>query len=318
MQVARLFVGSIFTLLICQSLFAQSQAPRSASSNSVKAIVVLDPQAMKEAGLPLPARLDDSLASPEKSGEVVEAPESTPSSPPLDTDDTGTPGPGNAEINFIGGCDRSSFIRACETVIDANFGIGKKIQIKIERPYETETEAGGPTQKGLGATEVGVKYRFLDKNGWSAAIYPNYTIDNATRHEDEDGNLEPTEGRAVYFPLIVQKDIPKWKLSVVANIGYIKRPGQNGQDSVVTGLSVGHALNAKSRIMAEVYSERDAKTLKANRTDVRIGYVRVIFPEVYKHWEKSFFFSVGKGKEDGNSHVTGRAGLSFVGNIIKP
>ena len=43
-----------------------------------------------------------------------EAPETSPSSPPLTTDDPGTPGESGIEINLITNCDNTDFMSSCE------------------------------------------------------------------------------------------------------------------------------------------------------------------------------------------------------------
>jgi hypothetical protein len=284
-------------LLIYGSVHAQS-AP--AKSEGVKAIVVIDnPEALKQAGIEMP--------------EEAEGPEHTPGSPVLETDDTGTPGPHGVEINFFGDCDRVSGARTCDAVIDANYGIGEKLELTVQRPYSVSSEQGEPTRKGMGPTEVGFKFRFLDRNGLSAAIAPSYTVDNAKRYTDEDGNLEEGEGNSVYIPLILQKDMKN--VSVVTNLGYRKMLKDRDDDAVVASVAVGHALSERSRLVGEAITERDAHTLKKRETDIRVGYMRVIFPK-WKKYEVNGFVSIGRSighTEDGKVHKTVRFGLNVAG-----
>lgn len=285
-------------LLIYGSVHAQSALPQ---SETVKAIVVIDkPEALKEAGLEMP--------------EEAEGPEHTPGAPVLDTDDTGTPGHHAVEINFIGECDRAKGDRSCEAVVDAAFGIGKKTEISVVRPYEIEKEEGQETRKGFGPTEIGVKYRFLDRNGLSAAIAPSYSIDSTKPYVDADGGLVEGEGNSVYVPLIIQKDMKN--VSVVTNLGYRKMMKNSEDNAVVASVAVGHALSERSRLVGEVMTERDAHSLKKRETDVRIGYMKVIFPKSSSKYEKTLFVSAARSigyTEDGKAHTKVRFGLSVEG-----
>ena len=59
-----------------------------------------------------------------------EAPESPVSSPPMDMDDPGTPGPRGVELNFVGTMIRLGPGRSSEGLLDANYGIGDRLQLK--------------------------------------------------------------------------------------------------------------------------------------------------------------------------------------------
>jgi hypothetical protein len=290
-------------LLIFGSAHAQS-ADESAPATA-KAVLVIDhPEILQQAARAAKAKAD---GKDEKEAKELQEP---PSSPPLDTDDTGTPGKKGVEINFIGECDRTPGSRECEAVIDANWGIGENIQFKVERPYEVERSDDEPTQRGMGPTEVGIKYRFYNKGGFSAAVYPNYTIDNAAKHRDADGNIIEGEGDSAYFPIIFQ--VQTGKLAIVTNVGYRRVFKDHESDSITTGLAVSGKIDEKTTGMAEVSRESD-KHFKKKETDVRVGFIRLMVPKS-RFGEQSLFASIGKsvGKtEDGKTHTLFRFGWKF-------
>ncbi len=102
---------------------------------------------------------------------------STPvfSGPPLQTNDTGTPGNRHWEINVgLSGEKTSSHFLLAIQAVDLNYGWGERIQLKYEVPWIFSNEEGGETQNGLGNSILGVKWRFLDEDrqGISMSTYP--------------------------------------------------------------------------------------------------------------------------------------------------
>lgn len=69
--------------------------------------------------------------------------------PPLLTNDTGTPGNGNWEINL----GVMPILRQHQDVfqvpqIDINFGLGNRVQLTYEIPFVLQNATGEPTQTG--------------------------------------------------------------------------------------------------------------------------------------------------------------------------
>lgn len=239
-----------------------------------------------------------------------ERPESNPSSPPLQTDDTGTPGPGGIELNTTMSCDRSSVSKSCERLIDVNFGVGEKLQIKVERAYQVQHGPDGDSSRGMGPTDIGLKYRFYDRKGFSAAIYPTVTVDNSSRRDSQGEKME-SGGNAIYIPLILSKDIGNY--TVVTNTGYRRSFKDRDDDSIIGGISVGKAINETTRVMGEVFSERD-RNFHNRRTDVRVGFIKIVTPNSAK-FQTSVYASLGRSvgrTEDGVPHTTLQFGLSIV------
>ena len=154
--------------------------------------------------------------------EAEEAPESSISSPPMEMDDPGTPGSQGLEVNLVGTLSRVGQGRGSESLLDANYGIGDRIQLKYERPYLTQGVAGEQSQKGFGATELGVKWRVVDTGGWEVAVYPQYQFKDGFTLMDEEGNPEEEEGQSAYLPLLISKRLTH-VYSVGANVGYKRK-----------------------------------------------------------------------------------------------
>lgn len=241
---------------------------------------------------------------------VDEAPDQSPSSPPLATDDPGTPGTHKFEINFISFCDKTAGSKACENGIDAAFGVGEKTQIRISKAQTRDANLTDPTIVGHGPTDLGVKYRFFDKNGLQAAVFPSYQFDDASKVMNVDGTRADSEGRSIYLPLIISKDLGKY--TVVTNVARRQNLDHPENSSVFTSMSVGRAFGTKTRIMGEIASE---KTGENRRTDVRVGFVRIILPDHFSKYQTSLFGSIGRSiklTEDGVTHTTLLFGLSVA------
>src|SRR5262249_57920992 len=79
--------------------------------------------------------------------------------PPLITDDPDTPGPRHWEINLSMFRERTSHERVTEEPrLDLNYGVGRRIQLKLEAPWIGMTTANGRAN-GLGDATAGVKWR---------------------------------------------------------------------------------------------------------------------------------------------------------------
>src|SRR5271154_7434721 len=84
--------------------------------------------------------------------------------PPFLSNDPGTPGNANWEINLA---SMQTIVRGLSTYegpqIDLNFGLGDRIQLTFEIPYVVQTGSGLPNQSGWGNAYPGVKWSFLDQ-----------------------------------------------------------------------------------------------------------------------------------------------------------
>jgi hypothetical protein len=98
--------------------------------------------------------------------------------PPLVTDDPETPEDGHWEINTAAIYARSHDRKDLALPdADINYGLGGHIQLKLDVPWAWSRDDGDPWKSGLGATQVGVKWRFIDleKAGFSMSTYPQFT-----------------------------------------------------------------------------------------------------------------------------------------------
>src|SRR6185369_11733692 len=89
------------------------------------------------------------------------APLAAQGGPPLITDDPDTPGPGYWELNLLIQHERTETDRSDEPLLDLNYGVGRRVQLKLEAPWVILREDGGATLSGPGNAVAGVKWRFF-------------------------------------------------------------------------------------------------------------------------------------------------------------
>ena len=75
----------------------------------------------------------------------------------MQTDDPGTPGNNNWEINVAYTPERTTDFNVYDVpIVDINYGVGPRIQLKYQVPYLFQSADGGPLESGLGKSLGGV------------------------------------------------------------------------------------------------------------------------------------------------------------------
>ena len=171
--------------------------------------------------------------------------------PPFYTNDPGTPGPLNWEINL----GYMPFFYSDQSVshtpdLDINFGVGDRIQLTYENAWLHVRNPDSAGKFGLGQSNFGVKWRFYDagESGLSISTFPQFFVNNpddAVRRgvtPDSQSFLLPFEFSKKFRPLAVD-----------AEIGY--QFTHNGPNTWLAGLVVGHDFSSKLEMDVEFYSQ---------------------------------------------------------------
>ncbi|HZX90900.1 MAG TPA: transporter [Rudaea sp.] len=149
--------------------------------------------------------------------------EMTVGPPPMQSEDTDTPGPHNWEVNFLLNAQLAGSERRIEVpTLDLNYGVGDRIQLSYEVPYvfarQEQSDAGGGARvieaNGVGDSSFGFKYRFYDDedSGLSLAIAPH--LEFKTPGGNRDVSEHTTE---LAVPLVMTREFEH--ASVTANAG---------------------------------------------------------------------------------------------------
>ena len=151
--------------------------------------------------------------------------------PPLETDDPGTPGGGRWEINLAGTVEHAAERTRYEApVADVNYGVGDRVQLKLEIPLLFEADGG--TQSGLGNPLLGVKWRFLEDSTSGAAIsvYPQLELPTPVLSLDDE-----QDESSLFLPIELAT---RWGgLGINAETGY--RLIRDSRSELMYGLALG-------------------------------------------------------------------------------
>ncbi|MGA7080445.1 MAG: hypothetical protein WBQ43_14405 [Terriglobales bacterium] len=185
--------------------------------------------------------------------------------PPFITNDPGTPGDANWEINIMTYSERHPAARIFNApLLDLNYGVGSRIQLTYEVPYLVVGTDGGPTRSGLGKSLPGVKWRFYDSDEkkLSVSIFPQLEFNNP------DASLQRglvSYNTRFYLPVEVSKEVGPIQLNPEA--GYIFSGGKGA--GWFTGLVVLREINKRMEVAAEFYNS--ANTDGTNRWNTYDG-----------------------------------------------
>jgi hypothetical protein len=188
--------------------------------------------------------------------------------PPFITDDPGTPGNHNWEINFGWIGDHNPAHASYELPnIDMNYGWGDRIQLKYEIPLATATGENNITRAGLGNSLIGIKWRPYEHHTagepksdenmtFSLGTYPQVSINNPTssvRRGVVDPGPQyylPLEFTAKLGPIDFNGEVGRW-------IGNRSVPSRWGR-----GLIAGHEFNERLELYAEIYDLQEINRIE--------------------------------------------------------
>lgn len=170
--------------------------------------------------------------------------------PPYYTNDPGTPGNMNWEINF----GYMPFLYQGQSVshtpdVDINFGVGDRIQLTYENAWLRVHNPAQPVKYGLGQDQLGVKWRFYDsgEGGKAFAVFPQLSLNNP--NDAVKRGITPS-GWSLILPVEFTKKFGP--IDVNLEGGYqIVHDGPNGW---LAGLVVGHELTKKLELDSEFYA----------------------------------------------------------------
>lgn len=176
--------------------------------------------------------------------------------PPFLTNDPGTPGNGNWEINLG---SMQNLARGASSYqlpqLDINLGLGDRIQLTYEIPYALQASAGVPLHSGWGNAFSGVKWRFLDQGeqGWQLSAFPQIETGVAAHAQ-----LTGIGGAGPRYLLPLEAATTLGPLQLNAEAGYFI-PGHGAKERIL-GFVAGRPVSGRLELDAEIYDDRSYGT----------------------------------------------------------
>jgi len=224
--------------------------------------------------------------------------------PPFYTNDPGTPGPFQWEINVA----YMPFLFSNQSVshtpdVDINFGIGDRVQLTYENAWLRVQNPGMSVKFGLGQSNPGVKWRFYDggENGLSVSTFPQFFVNNPNNAVRR--GITP-QSQSFLLPFEFSKKIGP--VDVNYELGY--NFGFKGPDGWIMGLVVGHDFTKKLELDLELYSLGDFHPSESQPTIEVGGRYKLHSPIV-------LLFMAGRSLEPAGpmqSRFVGYFGLQFL------
>jgi hypothetical protein len=170
--------------------------------------------------------------------------------PPYYTNDPGTPGNKNWEINL----GYMPFFFADHSIshtpdVDINFGLGDRIQLTYEDAWLRVETHPSPVKYGMGQDQLGVKWRFYDtgEEGMAFSVFPQLSVNNPN-HAVQRGITPP--GASLIIPLEFTRKFGPVDVNAEAGYNLVHL----GPDGWLTGLVVGHDFTKSFEMDAEFYT----------------------------------------------------------------
>ncbi len=224
--------------------------------------------------------------------------------PPFLTNDPGTPGNANWEINLG---SMQTIVHGTGTYqlpqIDLNYGVGERIQLTYEIPYVFQESSGQAGQSGWTNALPGIKWRFLDQGeeGLQMSFFPQAEM-NGTDHSRQAGIA--LAGPRYLLPLEASRKVGP--LDFDLEVGYYL-PG-NGPKERIVGFVAGRPVNERLELDAEIYDDH-AFGVPMHTTTLDIGGRYQFSPSLIA------LFMAGRGVgglADGRPEFVGYVGLQIL------
>ncbi|MGA8144244.1 MAG: hypothetical protein WB987_10180 [Candidatus Acidiferrales bacterium] len=182
--------------------------------------------------------------------------------PPLLTNDAGTPGNGNWEINL----GVMPILRHNQNLyqvpqFDVNFGLGDRIQLTYEVPFVLQTNSEHSSQIGWSNALAGAKWRFYenDKSGWAISTFPQFEVagpSGSVKNGVADGSTR------FLLPVEITKTFSKISLDFEA--GYFF--AWDSHPERILGFAASRQFTPRLELIGEIYNDRAMGALPHDTT----------------------------------------------------
>jgi hypothetical protein len=132
--------------------------------------------------------------------------------------------------------------------VEVNYGVIPDLQLHVIATLDLSRPTTGMTAYGVGDTELGAKYRFIDEgdHGPEVGVFP--LVELPTGNSDRglgDGHVQ------VFLPIWLQKSFGDW--TTYGGGGYWFNPGMGNRNWVFVGALLQRRFNAHVTVGLEVF-----------------------------------------------------------------
>jgi hypothetical protein len=227
--------------------------------------------------------------------------------PPYYTNDPGTPGHLNWEINL----GYMPFLYSDQSVshtpdVDINFGVGDRIQLTYENAWLRVHNPKSATEYGLGQSNPGVKWRFYDagESGLSISVFPQAFLNNPN-----DAVRRGITPASESFELPFEFSKKFGPIDVDYELGY--EFVHKGPNAWITGLVIGHEFTPKLELDMEIYSQGTFHPSEYQPTIDFGGRYKIHRPVI-------FLFMAGRSLEPSRSNQSYFQGYFGIQVLLPP
>ena len=235
---------------------------------------------------------------------ALSLPSAAQAGPPFIGDDPGTPGDGNWEVNVALIAERHPAQRIYNApILDMNYGLGSRLQLKYQVPYLVVGTDGGPTRSGLGKSLAGVKWRFYenDEKGLEISTYPQFEFNNPTSSV-ERGLADP--GVRFYLPVELTKKVGPVEINPEVGYWFASNTGA----AWATGMAVGREVSKRLELDGELYATANTNGTSHWTTFDGGGRYKLAGPLVVLFMAGRSF----RGPSSGQPQFFGYLGMQFL------
>ena len=183
---------------------------------------------------------------------------------PLISDDTGTQGKGNFQLELNGQYDwdkgdtEDMSVRSTggQAAVTLSYGIAENVDLVLSMPYlwgkTEENEVTAYDEHGIGDMVFETKWRFFEKNGFSLALKPGIIIPTGN---DEKGLGTGQLGGQLF--LIASQELGSWAFH--GNLGYVRNENKADERKDIWHVSFAATWEAikNLKLVANVGIERN-------------------------------------------------------------
>jgi hypothetical protein len=227
--------------------------------------------------------------------------------PPYYTNDPGTPGNKQWEINF----GYMPFFFRGDSVshtpdVDINFGAGERVQLTLETAWLRVHNPGENVKYGLEQDQLGVKWRFHDggEQGSSISVFPQFSVNNPNHSVRRD--ITPP-GDSLLLPIEFSRKFGPIDVDVEGGYQFVHK----GPDGWLTGIVIGHEFTKKLELDSEIYATGTWRPSYAQPT-FDVGGRYKLHPPVI------LLFMAGRGFEPARSNQPFFVGYFGVQLLLPP